>query len=122
MIAITTKYVGPTNTKGSRIVATGAKGQTVTIGYHSTDANSDEGRHHEAAKALCRKMGWSGTLIPGSTDKGYVFVFLPTVIAQLACNELKFYVDAQADGCTLTANQEAIKGELSYYFTVAPQA
>lgn len=122
MIAITTKYHGPTNTKGSRITAKGANGQSITIGYHSTDENTDEGRHHAAAKALCVKMGWDGTLIGGSTEAGYVFVFLPKVIAQLACNRLRELIDMKVEGYPYSDAGAAELHELSYYFTVAPKA
>lgn len=69
-VAIKTKYVGPTDTKGSRIIAT-ANGNRVSIPYsHSGDA------HQKAAKAICEKMGWTGQLVEGGTEDGKVFVFL----------------------------------------------
>ncbi len=72
MIAIETKYLGATNTRGSRIKASG-NGNTITIPYpHEL---SGAACHAKAAVALCKKMDWSGKLISGATDKGYVFVF-----------------------------------------------
>ena len=73
MKAITTKYYGPTNTRGSRIVATDSDGNKATVGYDH--ALNSEGNHKEAAIALCDKMSWSGTLHGGHTKAGMVFVF-----------------------------------------------
>lgn len=71
--AITTKYIGPSNTRGSRIKATAAAG-SVTI--PCDDALSIEGRHAKAAKALAMKFGWSGYYFQGGmpNDCGYAFV------------------------------------------------
>ena len=83
MQAIITKYMGPTDTKGSRIKATAAAG-SITLGWDH--ALNSEGNHNAAARALCEKFGWvpkpgenrytpttSGQLKDGS----YVHVFLP---------------------------------------------
>lgn len=80
MNAITTKYIGATNYRSSRIKATAGNGQSVTIGY--PHEFSGEACHAQAALALCHKMGWDGEgysrfkgLLGGGTDKGYAFVF-----------------------------------------------
>ena len=73
MKAITTKYHGPTNTKGSRIIADDGDGNRVTIPYPYE--LSGEACHRKAADELCKKMGWTGTLAAGWTKTGYVFVF-----------------------------------------------
>ena len=77
MQAITTKFIGPTNTRGSRIKASAYAG-TITVAYdHSL--NNDE-NHCVAAVALCEKIGWIGAdaLISACLPKGgYVFVFSP---------------------------------------------
>lgn len=70
--AIETKYLGPTNTKGSRIKATSGSGLTLTIGYHH-DLNSEQ-NHRLAAQLLCEKYKWPTDLIGGSTVSGYCFV------------------------------------------------
>ena len=62
--AITTKYHGPTNTRGSRISATSASGIRVYMPY-SYDLSVDE-CHEKAAEALCTKLGWTGQMIGGS--------------------------------------------------------
>jgi len=68
--AISTKYLGPTNTKPARIKATTGGGYSLTIPY-SYDGNP----HMAAAQMLARKMGWGGTMIEGHTTEGSVFVF-----------------------------------------------
>ncbi len=73
MKAITTKYHGPTDTKGSRITADDGDGNRVTIPYPYE--LSGEACHRKAADALCTKMGWTGNLAAGWTKTGYVFVF-----------------------------------------------
>jgi hypothetical protein len=74
MKAISTKYIGPGNVKGARIIASDSDGNRVTISYpHEL---SGEAVHRKAAEALCTKMGWTGSLAAGSVKAGYVFVFL----------------------------------------------
>lgn len=53
MQAILTKYYGPTNFRGSRIVAKCERGQ-LTMPYRH-ELNSDE-NHVEAARLLCEKF------------------------------------------------------------------
>ena len=98
--AIITRYLGPTNTKGARIVASDGDGNRITVPYSrvfrlgSFDAAnacliqvlgrpaaaayelSDEAVHRVAAQALCEKMGWPGKLVAGSLKDGYAFVFV----------------------------------------------
>jgi hypothetical protein len=78
MKAITTKYVGPTNTKPARIIASDSDGNSHT--YVPTDYPADpphDHPHRAAALALCEKMRWTGgaTLIEGGIRGGRVFVF-----------------------------------------------
>lgn len=74
MKAIETRYLGPTNCRGSRIVAFDEDGNRVTLSYD--DALSGEDMHRKAANTLCQKMGWTGDLAAGGTKRGYVFVFV----------------------------------------------
>ena len=78
MIAIETKYLGPTNYRPSRIKAYTCNGQTLTMSYSTADAanKSTEEAHRVVAEALRDKAGWTGKLIGGGTCKGYVFVFV----------------------------------------------
>ena len=76
MVAILTKYLAPTNTRGARIKAA-ANGNSITIGYPYELSGEDV--YRSAAQALCDKMQWDYTLHGGAIDKGYAFVMLPKV-------------------------------------------
>ena len=71
--AITTKYIGPSNTRGSRIKAKAAAG---SITMHYDCALNTEANHAKAAEALARKFGWAGSYYQGGhpDDSGYCFV------------------------------------------------
>jgi len=82
MVAIETKYVGPRDVRGSRIIAFTGSGHRVVISYD--DGLSSEQNHRHAAMELCRRKfdqrgGGPGCerLIGGGTKQGYVFVFAP---------------------------------------------
>ena len=78
MQTIITKYLGPTNHRGSRIKArqsasyAGAP-KSVTIDWdYSLNV---EQNHKAAAIAFAAKMGWAGQWVGGDNgDTGYVFV------------------------------------------------
>ena len=77
--AITTKYLGPTDHRGSRIVVT-------TDGLHRKVVPWDHAlnvvdNHAVAASILFENMGWHkyADLVMGSTKDGYVFVQVPKV-------------------------------------------
>lgn len=74
MKAIITRYKGPTDTKGSRIIASDEDGNRISISYPYE--LSGETVHQKAAQALCQKMGWTGELVGGSLKNGYCFVFV----------------------------------------------
>lgn len=71
MQAIQTTYKGPTNTKGSRIIAKCAAGRLV-MGYNH--ALTVEGNHKEAARLLQYKLNWIGhqygALVAGCLPNG----------------------------------------------------
>jgi hypothetical protein len=71
--AIVTKYLPPTNVKGSRIKATAAAG---SLTVHIDHALNIEDNHAVAAKALANKLEWRGTWFMGGlpNDSGYCFV------------------------------------------------
>jgi hypothetical protein len=74
-IAITTRYIGPTNTKGSRIKAMSRRGNGV-VEYDS--ALDSIGNHEKAATTLAQQYfpaltGFISAESP-STD-GYTFIF-----------------------------------------------
>lgn len=71
--AITTKYLSPTNVKGSRIKATASAG---SITLHLDHALGIEANHAKAAEALASKFNWRGNWFRGGMpdDAGYCFV------------------------------------------------
>ena len=71
--AITTTYLGPTNTLGTRIKAKAAGGaSTVVPRRYDLEVYQD---HLRAARALMKKMGWTGRLTGASLNADqYVFV------------------------------------------------
>lgn len=83
MIAIHTKYIGPSASKGARIKAYTSSGFTATISVpHEL---SHEVRHFEAVKALVKKHGLDWNLdsmrYGDSADgKGYVFCFDHSIV------------------------------------------
>ena len=78
MVGITTKYVGPRESHGSRIIAS-SESQRVIVSYDP--GLSSEQNHRRAAEELCRRKlrgGNCNRLIAGGTKAGYVFVFAPS--------------------------------------------
>jgi len=75
MKAITTKYAGPTNSRGSRIIvkAEGCPSRQ----YGCDDELNVEENHIQAAKAYRNLMGWSGEMLGGGLpdSTGYCFCF-----------------------------------------------
>jgi hypothetical protein len=69
--AIVTKYIGPTNFKGSRVKATAAAG-SVTL--HWDDALNSDDNHTAAAKALAARYGWAGEWHGGGFERGNCYV------------------------------------------------
>jgi hypothetical protein len=87
MRAIHTKFIGATNTHGSRIKAyTSSNGKIELSATIPTDHGlSFEGRHFEAVKALIKKhdLEWdiSNMRFGDSADgKGYVFCFANSIV------------------------------------------
>ncbi len=76
-VVITTKYLGPTNTKGARVKATAAdRPGSVTVSYHGCEPLPHEDPHDVAAREYCEKMGWeSSYLYRGDTETGAVYLF-----------------------------------------------
>jgi hypothetical protein len=74
--AIVTKFISPTNTKGSRIKATAAAGSVTVNWDYSLNVAMN---HHKAAKALATKMEWSTQLYGGGMpdNSGYCWVAVP---------------------------------------------
>ena len=77
--AITTKFIGPTNCRGSRVKATCQAG-SVTIGWD--DALDINENHDAAARALAEKFGWEGDWVGGGHPIGHGNVY---VCVQRSC-------------------------------------
>lgn len=83
MIAIQTKYLGPTNSRGSRIKAWTASGFSVTIAYPYE--LSYEKCHFQAVKALVEKhnLDWNlDNMRYGGIQQGYVFCFEHSIVKE----------------------------------------
>lgn len=81
--AIETKFYGPTNSSGSRIVAKAWAGSKKTHYNHALNADQN---HLQAAKALAESRGWDGLWIGGgrAAGRGYVFVCVTSNTAAIA--------------------------------------
>ena len=96
-MAIRTKFLGPTNSRGARIKATAMdtlsdeRPISITVPYDY--GASTEARHREAAEALLPQVVNTPEdvrLIPGGCDRGYVFVPIHhTILSTLAEQEEK---------------------------------
>lgn len=69
--AIVTKYCGPTDTRGSRIIAKAEAGRMVVAWDYDLNEYAN---HAAAAKAFADKWGWKGEWVGGCTSDAYVFV------------------------------------------------
>jgi hypothetical protein len=75
MISIETKYLGPTNFKGARVVAfTENRSQRLTVSWNH--ALGPEANHDAAARALAVKLDWRGIWFRGgaASRRGNVYV------------------------------------------------
>lgn len=77
MKAIKVRYIGPTNTKPSRVVAHDADGNKASVSYNSFDNFQDAG--DAAVNTLLDKMGWTGEMVSGGYGEDLFYVFLPKV-------------------------------------------
>lgn len=74
--AIVTKYIGPSNVRGSRVKARAAAGSVI---LHWDSSLNSEDNHSRAAQALANKFKWQGAWFGGGMpdDKGNVYVCVP---------------------------------------------
>lgn len=78
--AIRTRFVGPTNSRGSRVIAdAGDRQSTVTVSWDH--ALNSEQNHAAAALAVVNKMGWNTEyhtpITGGQHGNAYYWVFTP---------------------------------------------
>ena len=69
--AIQTKYLGPTNIRGSRVKATADRGSIILSWEDSLNSTQN---HVRAAKEYATRAGWDGHWAGGGIGSGYVFV------------------------------------------------
>jgi hypothetical protein len=74
MQAIKTAYYGPTDRRGSRMIASLSDGRRVKVEYdHGLDL---DGNHRKACEAMMARMGWTFSPMIGGGWKGdMVWVF-----------------------------------------------
>lgn len=70
--SISTKYLGATNFRGSRVKATTSSGHTLTKEWD--DGHNADWNHRNVAQRLADKLGWAGEWYGGGTERGCVFV------------------------------------------------
>ena len=83
MLAIETKYHGPTDFRGSRVSVKAEGCPRVTIEWD--DALDAVANHDHAAIEFCHRRGWTGKLARGASvsGRGYTYVRLPRVASDL---------------------------------------
>ncbi len=86
--AIVTKFLGPTNTRGSRIKAIASAGSK-TIEYDH--ALNTDGNHAAAAKALAEQFKWNGWWFGGGMPEGNGNVYVCSDTGNT--NDAAFLVD-----------------------------
>lgn len=80
--AIRTRYVGPTNHRPGRVIASAAPGKIITSWDHDLGVVDN---HVAAAKAFAEKYEWFGRWFGGSLDNaGYVFVLVDSTSTEPA--------------------------------------
>lgn len=79
MIAIFTKYIGPSNVKGSRVKAYCKVARVIngTVTREWAPEWSAEQNHLQAAMDLAIKCAWSGNWYMGDAGDEYAFVRVP---------------------------------------------
>lgn len=78
MIAIKSKYHGPTDTRGS-IVRASANGRSAQLPWAS-EIGSEE-NHYRAVVLLCRKLGWDADRFFGGNLESGEWVWVPVFTA-----------------------------------------
>ncbi len=74
-VAIVTKYLPPTNHRGSRIKVWHSDAKSLTVSW---DYELDVAENHaQAVQTYLDHMEWKGTWTVGAIDTGYVAVFNP---------------------------------------------
>ena len=79
MQGIVTRFAGPTDHSGARIIVTAQKGRIVVPWDYSLDVAQN---HRAACLAALLKWDWRGQWVGGSTpdDTGYMFAPVPSQV------------------------------------------
>ena len=86
MVAIVTRYHGPTNTRGARYSAR-ADGRVVYVGIdHALD---EEGNHRRAAVKLCRLGVWDEDRFFGGSVRDGEWAWVPVFTSDWEQRQLK---------------------------------
>jgi len=75
--SIETKFRGPTDTRGARVLAQAISGRVWSNWDHNL---SEDANHLKAAKDLAYKLGWGDVPLAGGSNRtgtGYNFVVIP---------------------------------------------
>jgi hypothetical protein len=78
MQAIYTRYLGPSDTRGTRVKAFADAGSITLSWDHRLNP---EGNHKAAAEALANKLGWHGKWFGGSIPNGIDMCWVCTGLA-----------------------------------------
>lgn len=123
MRAIETRYAGPTNSRGSRIIVSAGdihrtyglgKLEDAAIEAKTHQDMMGEWAHTVAARMLCIEMKWNDvSLVQGETKQGYVFVMVrskPSMLEALTIAQATITrLDKNGSACgTLDVLQAAI--------------
>jgi hypothetical protein len=76
MQTITTRFIGPTNTRPARMVATVSGSPYRILEGRDKLPSDDEACHAEMCRRMCRLMGWSHTSMVGGHLKGGAVVWV----------------------------------------------
>lgn len=99
MIAIFTKYIGPSNVKGSRVKAYCMVKRVIngSVILEWDSGLSAEENHARAAKALAIKCAWFGNWYQGDAGDEYVFVRVPAHELSLTDAHASFFIKYDRD-------------------------
>lgn len=103
MKAITTRYLGQTETRPARIIASDLDGHRLIVAWErdaivDVTPHTQEQRHHAAALAFRDSMNWTGDLITGAVKNGYVHVFIQPSTAGALLDRIKEVIEGDEHG------------------------
>ena len=75
MQTIETRSIGPTNTRGRRIIAETSGGTAWRCKAPPVECNNELDEHAHAADALRKELGWGNMRHGGTTKRGNIWVF-----------------------------------------------